>query len=77
MARDLSKPFECPSLDSYQKKLRWYNKEVNSAPHRIVGLVFRAGDAGKFPQAFDLKILDLFLSQLAGSTSHSHREGWR
>ena len=53
---------EFPSLDSCQKTLLWTHKEVNLAPHTVVGLVLKVGDAEKFPQALkDLKSLEPFL----------------
>ena len=30
----------------------WNNKEVDLAPHPVVGLVLQVGDAGKFSQVF-------------------------
>ena len=55
------------------------DKEVDLAPHPVVGLVLKVGDAEKFPQALGLKILDPFFPSVSKlrSMSHSHREGWR
>ena len=40
------------SLDSFQKRFwLWAHKEVDLAPHPVVGLVFQVGDTEKSPQA--------------------------
>ena len=49
-----------PSLDSCQEKLLWTHKEVDLAPHPVVGLVLQVGDTEKFPQALGYKSLDSF-----------------
>ena len=56
------------SLDSCQKKLMWTHKEIDLAPHPVVGLVLQVGDVEKFPQTLGFESLDpvffpLFLSQ--------------
>ena len=38
----------------------WNNKEVDLAPHPVVGLVLQVGDAGKFSQVFGFEGLDPF-----------------
>ena len=38
----------------------WTHKEVDLAPHPVVGLVLQVGDAEKFPQALGFESLDLF-----------------
>ena len=58
VACDMPEPWECPSLDSCQKRFLWTHKEVDH-PHRGVGL--QVGDAEKFPQALGLESLDPFL----------------
>ena len=48
---DLPKPSKFPSLDSCQKRFLWTHKEVDLAPHLVIGLVVRVEDAAKSPQA--------------------------
>ena len=38
VARDMSDPFEIPSLDSRQKRFLSAHKDVHLAPHPVVGL---------------------------------------
>ena len=52
MACAMPEPCKFPSLHSCQKRLLWTHKEVDLAPHSVVGLVLQVGDAEKFPQAF-------------------------
>ena len=55
-----------PSLDSCQKRFLWTHKEVDLAPHPVVGLVLQVGDTEKFPQALGLGSLDpVFFSESA------------
>ena len=54
-ACDMPEPCKYPSLDSCQKRSVWSHKEVDLAPHPVVGLVLQVGDAEKFPQALDLE----------------------
>ena len=49
MVRDILEPREFPSLDSCQKRFLWAHKEVDLAPHQVVGHAFLEGDAEKFP----------------------------
>ena len=70
-----NKQFKFPSLDSYQKRLLWTQKEVDFAPHSVVGLVLQIGDAEKFPQALGFQSLVLFFffqSQQIRSMFHNH-----
>ena len=60
MACDMSKPCKYPSLDSCQKRFLWIHKEVDLAPHPVIGLVFQVGDAEKFPHALRFESLDPF-----------------
>ena len=60
MAFDMSEPFKCPSLDSCQKRFLWTHKEVDLAPHPVVGLVLQVGYAEKYPQALGFESLDPF-----------------
>ena len=39
----------CLSLDSCQEQFLWAHKEVDFAPHPVIGLVLQV-DAEKFPQ---------------------------
>ena len=58
----MSEPCNFPTLESCHKRLLWTRREVDLAPHPIVGLVLKVGDAEKFPQALkDLKSLEPFL----------------
>ena len=73
MTRDMPEPCEFPSLDSCQKRFVWAHKEVDLAPHPVVGLTLQE-DAEKFPRALGYEILDVFCqSKQARSISHSHR----
>ena len=75
---DMTEPCKFPSLNSCQKRFLWTHKEVDLAPHPVVGLVLQVGDAEKFSQAFGFESLDLFFQrQQAESMFHSHRGGWR
>ena len=58
MACDMPKPCKFPSLDSCQ--ILWTHKEVDLAPHLVVGLVLQVGDRKKFPQALGFESLDPF-----------------
>ena len=60
MACDMPKPFKFLSLDSFQKRFLWTHKEVNFAPHPVVGLVLQVGDVEKFLHALCFKSLNPF-----------------
>ena len=60
VVRDMPEPCEFPSFNSCQKRFLWTRKEVDLAPHPVVGLVLQVGDAEKFPQALGFEGLDLF-----------------
>ena len=66
MALDRPKPCEFPSFDSGQKSILLGHREVDIAPHPVVGLVLHAGDAEKFPEALGLENLDFFFFFLGG-----------
>ena len=51
-------PCKFLSLDSCSKRFLWTHKEVDLAPHPVVGLVLQVGDEKKFPQAHGFKSLD-------------------
>ena len=61
MESDKPKPLKFLSLARSQKEFLWTHKEVDLAPHPVVGLVLRVGDAKKFPQALGFESLDPFL----------------
>ena len=44
VAGDMPKPCKLLWLDRYQKRFMWTHKEVDLAPHPVVGLVLRVGD---------------------------------
>ena len=58
---DTREPWQFLPLESWQKKFLLPYKEVDLAPHPVVGLVLQAGDAEKFPQALGFESLDPFL----------------
>ena len=60
MSCDITVPYEFPSLESCQKRFSQARKEVELAPHTVVGLVLQVRDAGEFPQALGLVSLDPF-----------------
>ena len=41
VACDMPEPFKFPSLGNCQKRFLWTHKEVDLAPHPVVGLVFQ------------------------------------
>ena len=57
---DISEPRKISSVDSCHEKFLWTHKEVDLAPHPVVGLVLQVGDAEKFPHALGFESLDLF-----------------
>ena len=68
MACDVLGPCATLSLDSCQKRFLWANKEVDLAPHSVVGLVLQVGDKENFSKALGFENLDTFFqSQQAGS----------
>ena len=78
MAFDIPEPCKFPSLASCQNRFLWTFKEVDLAPHPVVGLLLQVGDVEKIPQALGMEGLDPFFQrQQAGSTFHSHRGEWR
>ena len=54
----MPEPCKFPSLGSHQKRFLWTHKEVDLAPHPVVGLVLQVGNAEKFPQGLDFEGLD-------------------
>ena len=59
MSCDMPEPCKFPSLDSCLKRFLWTHKEVDLAPHPLVGLVLQI-DAEKIPQALGFEGLDPF-----------------
>ena len=57
---DMPKPCKFLSLNSCQKRFPWTHKEVDLAPHLIIGLVLHVGDVEKFPKALGFQSLDPF-----------------
>ena len=57
----MPEPCEFPSLDSCQKRFMWVHKEVDLAPHPVVGVVLQVEDAETFPLALGFENLDPFL----------------
>ena len=60
MACDVPKPRKFQSLDSCQRRFTWIHKEVDLAPHPVIGLVLQVGDTEKFPHALGFESLDSF-----------------
>ena len=58
MACDVPEPGKFPSLDSCQKRFLRAHKEVDLAPHPVVGLVPQVRHAEKFSQALGLECLN-------------------
>ena len=77
LAPDVPEPCEFPSLVSCQRRFLWAHKEVDLAPHPVVGLVLQVEDVERFPHALGFENLDPFFSQQTVSMFHSHRGGWR
>ena len=61
MTCDMPEPCKFPSVDSCQKRFMWTQKEVDLAPHSVVGLVLQVGNRKKFPHALRFESLDPFL----------------
>ena len=65
MACDMPETCRFPSLDSCQKGFMWTHKEVDLAPHPVVGLVLQVGDTEKFPQTLGFKAWILFFFRVS------------
>ena len=60
----MPEPCKFPSLDSCQKRFLWTPKEVDLAPHQVVGLVLQVRDTKKFPHALGFEsLVPLFVSE--------------
>ena len=76
MACDMPEPCKFPSLDSCQRRSLWTHKEVDFAPHQVVGLVLQVGDTEIFLIHLVLTAYrSFFQSQQTGSMFHSCRRG--
>ena len=60
MAYDMPEPCKLPSLGSCQKRFLWTHKEVDLAPHQVIGFVLQVGGVEKFPQALGFEGPDPF-----------------
>ena len=60
-----AQPCKFPSLDSYQKRFLWTHKEVDLAPHLVIGLVFHVGHAEIFPHALGFESLESFFESIS------------
>ena len=70
----------CPNHASFRlfNRFLWTHKEVDRAPHPVIGLVLEVGEAEKSARALDFESLDPFsFRQQVGSMFHSHRAEWR
>ena len=63
VARDMPEPCKFLSLDSCQKRFLWTHKEVDLAPHPVVGLVLQVGDMENFLRHLVSKALIIFSNQ--------------
>ena len=61
VACDMPEPCKFLSLDSRQKRFLWTHKEVDLAPHLVVGLVLQVGNTKKFLRALGFESLNLLL----------------
>ena len=62
---DMLEPCRFPSLNSCQRRFQWSHKEVDLAPHTVVGLVFLVGDAEMLPKALVSKVWILFSESIS------------
>ena len=65
VACDMPEPCKFSSLDSYQKRFLWTHKEVDLAPHLVIGLVFHVGHAEIFPHALGFESLESFFESIS------------
>ena len=56
----MPEPCKFSSLDSRRKRFLCTHKEVDLAPHSVVGLVLQEGDAEQFPHALGFESVDPF-----------------
>ena len=75
MTCDTPKPWRFPFLDSCRKRFLWTSKEVDLAPHSVVGLVLHVGEPEMFLPALGFKSLDPFFSESASRVHDS--QPWR
>ena len=78
MACDMPEPCNFPSHDSCQKRFLLTHKEVDLAPHLVVGLVLQVEDEESFLKYVVSKAWITFVhSQHTESVFHSHGRRWR
>ena len=65
VACDMPEPGKFSFLDSCHERFLWTHKEVDFAPHPVVGLVLQVGDTEKFPHAHGFERLNPFFFQSA------------
>ena len=69
MTCDMPELCKFPSLDSYQMFL-WTHKEVDLAPHPVIGLLLQVAVAEKFPHVVGFESLDSFFFLESASRIH-------
>ena len=74
---DMPEPRKFPSLDSYHNRFLWTNKEIDFAPHPVVGLVLQVGKCGDVSSCTWFRNPDSFFSESASRIPVSHTGGWR
>ena len=63
----MPEPCKFPFLGSCQRRFLWANKEVDPAPHPVIGLMLQIGDTEKFPRTLVFESLFFFFfSESAG-----------
>ena len=68
---DMPESCEFPALDNCQKGFLWTHREIDLAPHPVVGFVLKVGDVEKFPTALGFESLDpFFFFQESASRVH-------
>ena len=70
VACHMPEPCKFPSLYNSQKRFLWTRKEVDLAPHPVVGLVLQVGDAKKSPQALGFERLNSSFFSESASRIH-------
>ena len=60
MVSNMPEPCEFLSQGTFQKRFLGTHKEVDLAPHQVIGPVLHVGDAEKFSQALGFESLDPF-----------------
>ena len=60
VACNMPAKYKFPSLNICRKRFLWTHKEVDLAPHPVVGVVLQVGITKKFSQTFCFESLDFF-----------------